>query len=91
MLFLGRCWIQDTGYRIQDTGFRIRDALGMKSKNIQISVSSPRRARGLSLSKAVEPYPETRIQDQSILATAKFDYSILCNYRVNSDIGVDNT
>jgi hypothetical protein len=48
----------------------------MKSRNIQTSASS------------VEPYPETRIQDQSILATvfiatAKCDYSILCNYRVN--------
>jgi hypothetical protein len=35
-------------------------------------------------------YPETRIQDQPILtkvfiATAKYGYSILCNYRVNSD------
>jgi hypothetical protein len=40
----------------------------MKSKNIQ--------------------YPETSIQDQSILAmafisTAKFEYRILCTYRVN--------
>jgi len=37
----------------------------------------------------------TRIQNQSILATvfpatAKFEYSILCNYRVNSDKGVEN-
>ncbi|CAB1062791.1 hypothetical protein D1BOALGB6SA_7573 [Olavius sp. associated proteobacterium Delta 1] len=33
-------------------------------------------------------YPETRIQDQSILsmvfiAAAKLDFKILCNYRVN--------
>jgi len=34
-------------------------------------------------------YPETRIQDQSILAmvfiaTNKIEYRILCNYRVNT-------
>jgi hypothetical protein len=37
-------------------------------------------------SKTVEPYPENRIQDQLItatvfIATAKFEYSILYNYR----------
>jgi hypothetical protein len=47
----------------------------MKSNNNQISVSS------------VEPYPDTRIQDQPILttvfiATAKYEYIILCNYSV---------
>jgi hypothetical protein len=36
-------------------------------------------------------YPETRIQDQSILAmvfiaTAKFEYRILCNYRFKSGV-----
>jgi|GEM_PF-5291869 len=59
----------DALYRIQDTRFKIHDALMMKSNNIW--------------------YPETRIQDQSILAmvfiaTAKFEYSNLCNYRVDT-------
>ncbi|CAB1061805.1 hypothetical protein D1BOALGB6SA_6580, partial [Olavius sp. associated proteobacterium Delta 1] len=36
-------------------------------------------------------YPETRIQDQSILsmvfiAAAKLDFKILCNYRVNLEL-----
>jgi hypothetical protein len=63
----------ETGFRIQDSGCRVH-TLMMKSKKIQNSASS------------VESYPETRIQDKSILikvfiATAKFEYSILYNYR----------
>jgi hypothetical protein len=42
----------------------------------------------MMISKNIQ-YPETRIQDQLILATvfiasAKFEYSIFCNNRVNS-------
>jgi len=69
--------------QMPDTICRMPDTLITNSKNIQTSASSLRsELMSKAGSKTVEPYPETRIQDQSILvmvfiATAKFEYSIL--------------
>jgi hypothetical protein len=64
--------IQDPGYKIQDSGYRIQDT-GYKIQDTGSRIQDS----------------GSRNQDQSILAilfiaTAKFQYSILCNFMVIS-------
>jgi hypothetical protein len=85
--------IQDTGYKIQDTRFRIQDTrfriqdtgyrmLGMPDIPQYTHVGVQKHPASLRGVGSTSRRPETRIQDQSILAMAKFKYSILCNYGI---------